>query len=141
MLTAVDVGVLAQLKIIFNNVRAVGGNDLTIKLYTNNVAIDDTKVAGDFTIATGGGYVDKTLTMGSWTCANVGGIAQALYAIQTWTFTGPLTGNPNIYGYIVVDADDVLAWAEALAAPFTPANNGDKLNVTPKYQGSKGTPT
>lgn len=140
-LTVVDTGALAQLKIFFNNIRATGGNNLTLKAYTNNVAIDDTKVAADFTEANGGGYAAKTLTMGSWTCQMVSNIAEASYAQQTWTFTGPLTGNPDIYGYYVVDADNVLLWAEPLAQKFTPANNGDKLNVTPKFQASKGTPT
>jgi hypothetical protein len=46
-----------------------------------------------------------------------------------------------VYGYFVVDADGVGIWAELLAAPFTPANNGDHIDITPKFQMSKGTPT
>ena len=136
-----DVGASALLKQCFNNVRAGGGNNLTLKLVAPNVTPADTSTAASFTAAAGGGYADKTLTMGSWTVSNVGGIDQAAYAIQTWTFTGALTTNTTIYGYYLVDADNVLIGAELLGAPFTPFNNGDQQSVTPIFQLSKGTPT
>lgn len=66
---------------------------------------------------------------------------QAAYALQTWTFTGPLTTNLIIYGYIVVDGDGVLQWAERLGAPFQPSVNGDICEVYPIFKLSKGTPT
>ena len=140
-LVLADVGAAMQLKAIFNNVWPAGGKNLTLKLYTNNYTPLDSSTAGNFTEATGGGYAAKTLANGSWTQSNVGGIEQVLYALQSFIFTGALTGNPAIYGYFVVDADGVLVWAELIAAPFTPANNGDHLDITPKYQASKGTPT
>lgn len=140
-MTVQDVGAEAALKIQFNNVRATGGNNLTLKLFTSDTTPADTDTAATYTEATGGGYVSKTLTMGSWTVNITGGIAQAAYAEQTWTFTGALTGNPTIYGYYVVDADNVLLCSERLGASFTPATNGDILRVTPVYKRSKGTPT
>jgi len=136
-----DVGASALLRYAFNNTRAGGGNNLTLKLFATNVTPTESSTAASFTAAAGGGYADKTLTMGSWTVSNVGGIDQAAYAIQTWTFTGALTTNPAIYGYYLVDADNVLIGAETLVAPFTPANNGDQQTVTPVFQLSKGTPT
>jgi hypothetical protein len=140
-LTLADVGADCLLKIIFNNTRASGGNNLTLKLFVNNVTPGDTDTASTYTVAVGGGYADKTLNMGSWTITPANDPSDAVYAEQTWTFTGALTTNTTIYGYYVVDADGILQWAERLASSFTPANNGDQLKITPKFQMSKGTPT
>jgi len=140
-LTLMDIGADEILKTYFNNARPAGGNNLTIKLFTNNVTPADTDTAGTYTEATGGGYAAKTITNGSWTVTVGNDPSDAAYAQQTWTFTGALTTNPTIYGYYVVDADGTLLWAEKLAASFTPANNGDELKITTKFQLSKGTPS
>ena len=140
-MTVQDVGAEAGLKIQFNNTRAVGGNNLTLKLFATDVTPADTDTAATYTEATGGGYAAKTLTMGSWTVSIASNIAQSAYAEQTWTFTGALTTNPTIYGYYIVDADNVIICSEKLGATFTPTQNGDILRVTPVYKRSKGTPT
>lgn len=141
-LTLADVGADCVLKTYFNNTRPAGGNNFTLKLFTNNVTPADTDTAATYTEATGGGYAAITLTNGSFTVTVGNDPSDAVYAQQTFTFTGALTGNPAIYGYFVVDADGILQWAEARAAgTFTPANNGDTYKVTPKFQLSKGTPT
>ena len=63
------------------------------------------------------------------------GTTSKTYAQQTFTFTGALTGNATIYGYYLVGSiDGVIRWAELLAAPFTPASNGDAVNVTPRLE-------
>jgi len=136
-----DVGANALLVAYYNNTRPGGGNNHTLKLYTNDYTPLDSSTAGSFTVATGGGYADKALTNGSWTPSQVGGIQQVAYAQQVFTFTGALTGNPTLYGYYVVDGDGVLVYAERFAINFTPANNGDHADVTLKFQLSKGTPT
>jgi hypothetical protein len=138
-LVLTDAGAAAILKAVFNNVWPAGGKNLTLKLFANNYTPVDTSAAGSFTEAAGGGYASKTLTNGSWTESNVAGIEQVLYASQTFSFTGPLTTNPNVYGYYVVDADGVVWWAESQAM-FTPTNNGDNIVVPPLFQASKGTP-
>lgn len=140
-MTVQDVGAEAGLKAQFNNTRAAGGNNLTLKLFVTDVTPADTDTAATYTEAVGGGYAAKTLTMGSWTVSIVSNIAQAAYAEQTWTFTGALTTNLTIYGYYVVDADNTIIFSEKLAATFTPSQNGDILRVTPVYKRSKGTPT
>jgi hypothetical protein len=98
---------------------------------------------GDYTIAVGGGYADKTLTRGSgWTLTAADDPSDVIYTQQTFTFTGPLTTNGTIYGYVVTNAaGTVLLWAEKLAQSFTPYNNGDQVLITPKFQLSKGTPS
>ena len=136
-----DLGADEILKVYWNNARPVGGNNHTLKLFTNNITPVDTTVAGSFVEAAGGGYVAKTLTNGSWTINTANDPSDATYAQQTWTFTGALTGNAIIYGYYIVDADGTLIHSERLSANMTPATNGDVLNVTPVMQVSKGTPS
>ena len=135
-----DVGADQILKSYFNKTQPSGGNNLTLKLYCTNVTPVDTHTAGSYTACTGGGYADKTLTAGSWTVTVGNDPSDAVYAAQTYTFTGALTTNGTIYGYYVVDADGVLIWAELLGSTFTPANSGDNVVITPKFQLSKGTP-
>jgi hypothetical protein len=137
--TLVDVGADLILNTFFN---ATAQQNLKLKLYCTSVSIDDTKVVGDFTEASGGGYAAKTLTNGSWTVTVGDDPSDAVYAQQTFTFTGELTTNKDIYGYFVTDnAGTTLIWAEAFGATFHPYNNGDQLLVTPKFQLSKGTPS
>ncbi len=136
----VNTGAIQKLKAYFNNVWPAGGKDLTLKLFCNNHSPASTDTAGSYTEASGGGYAAKTLTNGSWTQSFVGSIEQVAYAQQTFTFTGALTTNPTVYGYYVVDADGNLIFAELLPQPFTPANNGDNIQVTPTFQESHGTP-
>ncbi len=140
-LVLADVGADRILNAYFNNAWPAGGKDLTLKLFVTDVTPSDTSVAGDFTEATGGGYAAKTLSNASWTVTVGNDPSDAVYAQQTYTFTGALTTNPDIYGYFVVDADGTLVWAEKFASTFTPANNGDALKITPKFQASKGTPS
>jgi len=53
------------------------------------------------------------------------------YAEQTWTFTGSF--GATVYGYYVVQTTSgILMWAERDASPYTPANNGDQIKLTPK---------
>lgn len=135
-----DVGAEAFLKARLNNVWPAS-KDLTLKLFTNDITPLDGHTAADYTEATGGGYVPKTLTAGNWTISTVSGIPQAAYIEQVFTFTGPLTTNPTVFGYYVVDADDVLQWAERLSGEVTPVASGNHIDITPVFQASKGTPS
>lgn len=136
-----DTGADCILATYFNNTRPAGGNNLTMKLFTNDIVPLDTHTAATYTEAVGGGYAVKTLTCGSWTLNPVTDPSEITYAKQVFTFSGPLTGALTIYGYEIVDADNVHQWSERLTNPFTPNNDGDHLDITPKFQGSKGTPT
>ncbi len=135
-----DVGADELLKTYFNNARPSGGNNLTLKLFTNDYTPVQTSVAGSFTEASGGGYAAKTLTNGSWTVTVGNDPSDAVYAEQTFTFTGALSGSATVYGYFVVDADGTLVWAERFSSSFQPANNGDTIKITPIFQISSGTP-
>ena len=136
-----DNGADAILEAYFNQSYPTGGNDLTLKLFVTDVTPADDDTASTYTEAAGGGYAAKTLTNGSWTITPANDPSDAVYVEQIFTFTGALTTNGTIYGYYVVDDDDVLIFAERLSASFTPAANGDHLDLTPKFQLSAGTPS
>jgi hypothetical protein len=133
-----DLGADEILKTFFNNTRPAGGNNLTLRLFVNDVTPAQTGIS--YTEATGGGYAAKTMANGSWTVNPASDPSEATYAQQVFTFTGTLTTNTTIYGYYVTDADNTVLWAERLTAPFTPANDGDHVDITPKFQMSSGTP-
>lgn len=139
-LTLADVGADCILKKYFAGWSAAD-NSLRFKLYTNNLTPADTDVAGSYQEAAGGGYAVITLTTGAWSIATGNDPSDATAAQQTWTFTGSLTGSATIYGYFVTDGDGTLIFGERLGTSFTPANNGDQLKLTPKFQLSKGTPS
>lgn len=128
-----DVG---EVKLLDAALGRVAAENLLLKLYATNVTPAEGDTAGSYTEAAGGGYAAKTLTAGSWGAAATStGTTSSAYAQQTFTFTGALTTNPAIYGYYVVGATSgVLYWAELLAAPFTPASNGDQVLVTPRIE-------
>jgi hypothetical protein len=137
MLVLLDVGADEILKTYFNNYRPGGGNNLTLRLFANNVTPAQAGIS--YTEAAGGGYAEITLTNGSWTITTGNDPSDAIYAQQTWTFTGALTTNLNVYGYYVTDAAGTIIYAELFAGYITPGN-GTVIKVTPKFQLSSGTP-
>jgi len=136
-----DEGALSFLSNSLGNSFPVGGANLTLKLFCNNTTLSDSDTAATFVEAAGGGYSAKTLTAGSWVVSSVGGIAQAAYPTQTFTFTGPLTTNTTIYGYYVVDADGTLKFADLFTEGVEPTDDGNYINISIVFQGSKGGPT
>lgn len=103
---------------------------LLLKLFCNNYTPVAGSVAGNFTEASGGGYAAKTLTASSWTFAG-GNPTTASYPAQTFTFTGALTTNTTVYGYYILGGTSgSVYWAERLTTAFTPANNGDNIQLT-----------
>lgn len=111
--------------------------ELTLRLYGNNKTPAPGDTASAYTEVTGGGYVSKPLTSGAWSYDTTGTTPIATYeATQIWTFTGPVGGPGNIYGYYVTrNSDGKLMLAErfsALLVPFVPIA-GSSARVLPKY--------
>jgi hypothetical protein len=102
----------------------------TLRLFANNVTPANSDTEAQYTEAAGGGYAAIALTAANWV-TTPGSPTSSAYPQQTFTFTGVLTTNPTIYGYYITRADGKLIYAERLAAAFTPANNGDNVQVTP----------
>jgi hypothetical protein len=120
----------AEARLLGNALGKNTAENLTLKLYTNNITPGESDVAATYTEATGFGYAAKTLVPGDWT-VTPGAPCAALAPPQVWTFTGALG---NVYGYFLVGATSALLyWAERFtAAPFNPQNNGDTITVTPR---------
>lgn len=120
---------------ILNN-GAMGGFE--IYLITDSVALGDADTLATHTQAVGGGYASGSVASG--VVSVVGGIPQVVYEPYLWTFTGPLTGNPNITGYMAMYGTTVV-FEETFATAFTPTLNGDSLTVTLKLKLGNGTAT
>lgn len=103
--------------------------DLVLKLYQNNITPAEGDTAATYTEATFSGYASVSLTGASWGAASGGTITNTE---RTFTHNGGVTSN-SIYGYYVVQATSgTLLYAERdAAAPFTIANNGDNIKITP----------
>lgn len=101
----------------------------TLKLFQNNITPAETDTAVTYTECAITGYSAKSLTGTSWT-VTAGAPSDAAYAEQTWTFTAGF--GATVYGYFVVQTTSgILMWAERDASPYTPANNGDQIKLTP----------
>ena len=98
--------------------------NISLKLFVNDIDPDVSTVLGDFTEAGGGGYALKTLTAGSFTIATAAGVTTATYAKQTWTFTGALNAGATVYGVYGVGATSgelIFAERASAANQLTPA--------------------
>jgi hypothetical protein len=122
-----DVGENIALEAVVNK---TAPQNLSLKLYSNNITPSDTDVAGTYTEATFAGYAAKTLTGATWNAASGGSISYS--AAQTFTRTSTGVAE-NIYGYYVVQAvSGILVYSERDAsAPFAITNNGDAITLTP----------
>jgi len=105
--------------------------NLSIRLYTNNITPAETDTVGTYTEATGGGYTSKPLVPGSWVITLNNPAAQATHPQIVWTFTGVVG---NVYGYFVTrDTSNDLMWSERFTnGPYNVQNNGDEVKVTPR---------
>lgn len=128
-LLVANLGEVAVLEYLVN--KNGGTENLIYRLFTNNITPSETDTAGTYTEATGGGYAAKTLTGSSWTITP-GAPSSAAYARQDWVFSGPLTTNPDIYGYFVTRASTGdLMLAERAVSIATP-DAGSEYRVVPQ---------
>jgi len=106
------------------------GQNLILRLFTNDITPGEADDETDYTEASGDGYEAITLTAANWTFT-AGAPSNLAYAQQTFTFTGALG---NVYGYYFTQAvSGKLTWAERFTgAPFNVANNGDEIKITPQ---------
>lgn len=121
-----DVGENAILEMIVNKTAA---QNLVLELFQNNITPADTDTKVTYTAASFTGYAAVTLTGASWNAASGGSIAYS--AQQSFTCSG--VSSNSIYGYYVYQSvSNILLWSERDgSAPFTIANSGDKVQLTP----------
>jgi len=103
--------------------------NLSLRLFINNITPSDTDTAATYTVATFPGYANITLTGASWNAASGGSITYG--SQQTFACTG--TATDDVYGYYIVQVTSgILLWSERdAAAPFAIRNNGDQVRITP----------
>lgn len=112
-----------------------GSENLSLRLFSNNITPAESDVAGTYTEATFTGYAAKTLTSSqsgsTWGVPSTsGGLTTSTYA--TNQVYSPTTSQ-TIYGYYLLFATSgIIAGAEAFGAG-KPLANGDQLTVTPKW--------
>lgn len=109
--------------------------DLTLKLFSNNVTPAEGDTAATYIVVAGGGYANIVLDKDLWTITG-NDPSDGTYAAQDFTFTSVTNAPGTIYGYYIVDAANVLRGAERFDAgvvPFTPVN-GSLIRITPRLQ-------
>lgn len=121
-----DVG---ENKALEHLVNKTAPENLSLRLYINNITPSDTDTAVTYTQAGFPGYGAITLTGASWNAAAAGSISYS--AQQTFGCTG--TSTDDVYGYYLVQVTSgVLMWSERDAsAPFAVRVNGDQVKITP----------
>lgn len=126
-----DVG---ENKILEAIVNKTAPENLSLRLYVNNITPAETDTTATYTIATFPGYASITLTGANWNAAASGSISYN--AQQTFTASGVSTD--DVYGYYLVQTTSgVLMWAErAATAPFAVRVSGDAVKLTPTITAS-----
>lgn len=111
--------------------------NISLKLFTNDLTIDGDTVAGDFTEMSTHGYAAKTLTMASWSAPSMSGDdASSSYAQQTWTFSAATL--VNVYGYYMVMATTgTILWACKFGAAKPIQYADETIAVTPQMKFGK----
>lgn len=106
--------------------------NLTLKLYKNDITPGESDTAGTYTVADFTGYSNVTLTGASWTITP-GAPSSAAYAQQTFTSSANQAAQ-TIYGYFVVGASSgTLYWSERFSSSQVIQNNGDIIRITPQF--------
>lgn len=106
--------------------------NLTLKLFTNNITPDKSQTASSFTECAAAGYTSITLTPSSWTVTQGTGAGTtpttAAYPQQTFT----LTASATIYGYYLVGATSGKCYfAEKFSdGPYSIPAGGGTVKVT-----------
>ena len=133
-------GALQILKSYFLNETPAGGSNLFLKLFCTDVTLSDTDTSATYTEAVGGGYGAKTLLIENFAATIEAGVAQVVYPQQLFLFTGSLSKNFTIYGYYVVDMDNVLIYSQKLILPYTPTAAGGRILLTCEFKLMKTSP-
>ena len=121
-----DVGENLALEMMVNK---TAPQDLTLKLFKNNITPSDTDVAGTYTESTFPGYASIAITGASWNAAAAGSITNGTQRV----FTCSGAASESVYGYYMIQTTStILLYSERdVNAPFAIAVSGDTVKVTP----------
>lgn len=105
---------------------------LVLKLFKSNTTPTETTITSDLTEADFTGYASLSLTPANWV-TTPGAPSDVTYPEQTFTSSANQTAQ-LVYGYYLVQTTSgkLLAAERFTNGPYTIANNGDAIKVTPK---------
>ena len=107
--------------------------NMTLKLYGNDVIPDESTTAVSLNEIVGGGYAAKTLNYANWVISSEG---ICIYPGQNFIFTGVISAPGSVYGYYIIDADGILNWVERFPTsvlPFVPVAD-TLIRITPRIR-------
>jgi len=124
-----NVGEIRALEYILNKVPSTGA--LSVRLYSNDITIDEATVDTDFTEVSGGGYSAKLLTGANWDITP-SDPSEAVYNQELiFDFTGSVG---LVYGYYVTHSDGTLMWAERFTTgPFDVQVAGSQIRINLRF--------
>lgn len=127
-------GEIQFLKTILGGSAPQAVENLTLKLYKNNITPADTDTAATYTESTFTGYAAVALTRGAGWTLTPAKPSSATYTQQTFTSSANQAVE-QAYGYFIVGATSAkLYWAERFPnGPYPISNNGDQILITPNY--------
>lgn len=105
--------------------------DLVLRLFTNNVTPAETDTEATYTEDSGDGYAAVPLIgSGGWVFA-AGNPSTLTYPECNFTYTG--TPSKNVYGYFITQetSGKAVIGDRFSDGPYSIANAGDEINVTP----------
>jgi hypothetical protein len=98
--------------------------NLTLKLFSNDVTPSSTDDSDSFEEFSGGNYSSVELNSSEWNITS----SDVFYPQINWSFEN-VSG--NIYGYYIVDENDSVIFAERFPnAPYAVSNSGDEIAVS-----------
>lgn len=119
-----------------NALKQQAGENIDIRLYSNNITPAATNVEGDFVEVSGGGYSAQSITTSTWTITGTNPTTGSYGATISFAFTGaPTTNSGYVYGYYATARSGAnsgkLLWSDRFTnAPIIIANNGDEIRIT-----------
>lgn len=118
-----------SLELLTNN---ASPEDLTLRLFTNNISVSGTTVVADLTEADFTGYEAVPLTAEEWSFQQ-GAVTTAEYSEEVVFVSTADEQNQQVYGYYLTGNDSgLLRWAENFPSlPDPIANTNDTIRVTP----------
>jgi hypothetical protein len=126
-----NAGEVAMLEYILNQ---ESPQNLTVRLYSNDITPDDDTLTADFVEVVNGGYANQTITPANWTITP-GNPTAAVYDPElVFAFSGP-PDVTTVYGYYVTRVGDSLTmWAERFTnGPFNVTVAGSEIRITLRF--------
>ena len=126
----------AEAIFLANALKKETGEDVDIRLYSNDITPVATNTEAAFTEVSGGGYAAQQLTPSTWGITGTNPTTASYGSTISFTFTGaPSTNGGYVYGYYATARSGgnagKLLWADRFTnSPIIIANNGDEIRIT-----------